>query len=172
MSAAMLPFGAELHHEVHRFLVVEAELLDERRYREWLDLLTDDIVYRMPVRVTTSPELHGTLDGMEHFSENRWSLQRRVDRFATEHAWTEDPPSRTRHLVSNVRAYPGEREDETIARSYLLIFRSRLDTREPDFVVGERTDVLRRVDGSLRLARRDFLVDESVLRTQNLAVFV
>jgi 3-phenylpropionate/cinnamic acid dioxygenase small subunit len=172
VSADMLPFTSEHHHEVHQWLVVEAEILDQRRYPEWMDMLTDDIVYRMPVRVTTSPHLEGTLDGMDHFDEDRYSLQRRVDRFATEHAWTEDPPSRTRHFVSNVRAYPGEREDETLAKSYLLIFRSRLDTREPDFVVGERRDVLRRVDGVLKLARREFLVDESVLRTQNLAVFV
>jgi phthalate 3,4-dioxygenase subunit beta len=169
----MLSFADDTHREVHQFLVVEAELLDARRYEDWLALLTEDIVYRMPVRVTVSPGLDGSvLDGMDHFDEDHYSLRRRIERFATEHAWTEDPPSRTRHFVSNVRAYEGEREDETIARSYLLLFRSRLDVRAPDFVVGERTDVLRRVDGELRLARREFIVDESVLRTQNLAVFV
>jgi 3-phenylpropionate/cinnamic acid dioxygenase small subunit len=169
----MIPFASERHHGVHEFLVVEAELLDARRYDDWLALLTEDVVYRMPVRVTISSTLEGSvLDGMDHFSEDRYSLERRVARFATEHAWTEDPPSRTRHFVSNVRAYEGEREGETVAKSYLLLFRSRLDVREPDFVVGERTDVLREVDGRLKLARRDFLVDESVLRTQNLAIFV
>jgi phthalate 3,4-dioxygenase beta subunit len=113
----MLPFSSEHHHEVHQWLVVEADILDQRRYAEWMDLLTDDVVYRMPVRVTTSPHLEGTLDGMDHFDEDRYSLQRRVDRFATEHAWTEDPPSRTRHFVSNVRVYPGERDGETMAKS-------------------------------------------------------
>jgi phthalate 3,4-dioxygenase subunit beta len=171
--SAMIPFGSDRHHEVHQFLVVEAELLDARRYEEWLDLLTEDVVYRMPVRVTVSPSLDGSvLEDMDHFREDRYSLRRRVERFATEHAWTEDPPSRTRHFVSNVRCYEGDNDSETVARSYLLLFRSRLDVREPDFVVGKRTDVLRRVDGALRLARRDFLVDESVLRTQNLAIFV
>jgi len=172
MSAGMLPFGSEEHNEVFQWLVTEAEILDERRYAEWMDLLTDDVVYRMPVRVTASPHLEGTLEGMDHFDEDRYSLQRRVDRFATEHAWTEDPPSRTRHLVTNVRCREGEREDETVVRSSLLLFRSRGDQREPDFVVGERRDLFRRVDGALKLARREFLVDESVLRTQNLAVFV
>ncbi|MEA2254398.1 MAG: hypothetical protein QOG35_443 [Solirubrobacteraceae bacterium] len=172
-TTQMLPFASERHQAVHEFLVIEADLLDQRRYEEWLDMLTEDVVYRMPVRVTRSPSLEGSvLDGMDHFNEDRFSLRRRVERFATEHAWTEDPPSRTRHFVSNVRCHPGEREDETVARSYLLLFRSRLDVRPPDFVVGERTDVLRLVDGRLLLARRDFLVDESVLRTQNLAVFV
>jgi 3-phenylpropionate/cinnamic acid dioxygenase small subunit len=172
-TAQMLPFASDRHHAAHEFLVIEADLLDQRRYDEWLELLAEDIVYRMPVRVTTSPSLEDSvLDGMDHFNEDSYSLRRRVARFATEHAWTEDPPSRTRHFVSNVRCYPGEHEDETVAKSHLLLFRSRLDVREPDFVVGERTDVLRLVDERLRLARRDFLVDESVLRTQNLAVFV
>jgi phthalate 3,4-dioxygenase subunit beta len=169
----MFPFDGEAHHRAHEFLVEEAELLDNRRYAEWLALMTEDIVYRMPVRVTTSPgDDGGAAGGMDHFDEDLYSLRRRVDRFATEHAWTEDPPSRTRHLVTNVRAYAGEREGETMVRSYLLLFRSRGDIRPPDLVVGERTDVLRLVDGRLKLARRDFLVDESVLRTQNLAVFV
>jgi 3-phenylpropionate/cinnamic acid dioxygenase small subunit len=171
--SAMIPFTSERHHEVHQFLVIEAELLDARRYEEWLELLTEDVVYRMPVRVTVSPSLDGSvLETMDHFREDRYSLRRRVERFATEHAWTEDPPSRTRHFVSNVRCYEGQSDAETVARSHLLLFRSRLDVRQPDFVVGERTDVLRRVDGALRLAKREFLVDESVLRTQNLAIFV
>jgi phthalate 3,4-dioxygenase beta subunit len=169
----VIAFGSELHNEVHQFLVTEAELLDARRYDDWIELMTEDVRYSMPVRVTTSPtERDAAREPMHHFDEDLWSLRRRVERFATEHAWTEDPPSRTRHLVTNVRAYPGEREDETLARSYLLLFRSRGDVRPPDFVVGERSDVLRRVDGELKLARREFEVDESVLRTQNLAVFV
>jgi phthalate 3,4-dioxygenase beta subunit len=169
----MIDFGSEHHHEVHQFLVVEADLLDSRRFDDWLGLMTEDIVYLMPVRVTASPSLaESTLADMDHFREDMYSLRRRVARFATEHAWTEDPPSRTRRLVTNVRAYPGERDGETVVKSYLLLFRSRGDVREPDFVVGERTDVLRRVEGELRLARREFVVDESVLRTQNMAVFV
>jgi phthalate 3,4-dioxygenase beta subunit len=169
----MLPFDSEAHHRAHEFLVVEAELLDNRRYGEWLAVLTEDIVYRMPVRVTTSPgENGGAAGGMHHFDEDLYSLTRRVERFATEHAWTEDPPSRTRRLVTNVRAYARAREDEWVVKSYLLLFRSRGDVRPSDLVVGERTDALRQVDGGLKLARREFLVDESVLRTQNLAVFV
>jgi phthalate 3,4-dioxygenase beta subunit len=162
----------ELHFRVQQWLVHEAELLDHRRYRDWLALLTDDVVYRMPVRVTSAHSLEdSTLEDMDHFDEDRYSLGKRVERFETEHAWTEDPPSRTRHYVTNVRVSDGD-GDELIAKSYLLLFRSRGDVREPDLVSAERTDVLREVDGELRLARRDVLVDESVLRTQNLAVFI
>jgi hypothetical protein len=54
----------------------------------------------------------------------------------------------------------------------VLLFRSRLDVRAPELISAERTDLLRTVDGELRLARRHVLVDESVLRTQNLAIFI
>jgi phthalate 3,4-dioxygenase subunit beta len=161
----------ELHFRVQQWLVNEAEILDNRRYRDWLALLTDDVVYRIPVRVTSAHSLDDSvLADMDHMDEDRYSLEKRVERFETDHAWTEDPPSRTRHYVTNVRVT--EAGDELLVKSYVLLFRSRGDVREPDLVSAERTDVMREVGGELRLARRDVLVDESVLRTQNLAVFI
>ena len=169
----MLSFTSTVHQEAHEFLVREAELLDERRFREWLDLLAPDIVYRMPVRVTAPETLeHGLLEDMAHFDEDLYSLRKRIERFETGHAWTEDPPSRTRHFVTNVRTFDGTAADEIVVKSYVLLFRSRGDIRDADLVSAERTDTLRRTDAGLRLARREILADESVLRTQNLAVFL
>lgn len=173
MTVEIIPYTNDTHQEVHQFLVWEAELLDSRRYRDWLDLFTEDIVYRMPVRVTRAHTLEGSvLDGMDHFDEDMYSLKKRVQRFETEHAWTEDPPSRTRHFVTNVRVYSAEGDGEYTVKSYVLLFRSRGDTRDPDFLSAERTDVLRRSDGGFKIANREILVDESVLKTQNLAVFL
>jgi 3-phenylpropionate/cinnamic acid dioxygenase small subunit len=175
-SAAPVTTGLERasvddHYRVNAFLVDEAETLDRAGYRDWLDFLTEDISYRMPVRVTAAHSLADSfLDGMDHFSEDRYSLVKRVERFETDHAWTEDPPSRTRRFVTNVRVwYDG---DEVVAKSYLLLFRSRGDTRQPDWVSAERIDRLRRTDGGFQIAARFIAVDESVLRTQNLAVFL
>jgi len=160
------------YHAVVDFLVREAELLDERRWRDWLGMLADDLSYEMPVRVTRAHSLEGsTLPDMDHFREDRFTLQKRVERLETEYAWTEDPPSRTRHFVTNVRVYRAE-SGELVARSYLLLFRSRGDVREPEWVCAERTDRLRRTEAGLRLVRRVVVVDESVLRTQNLAIFL
>lgn len=171
---ALVPFSDDLHHGVHQFLVEEAGILDERRYEDWLALLTDDVVYRMPVRVTTPGDVGDTvLAGMDHFLEDRYSMRKRVERLFTEHAWTEDPPSRIRHFVTNVRTFRLEgRDDEVLAKSYILLFRSRGDLREAELIAGERTDRLRRDGESWKIARRDILVDESVLRTQNLAIFL
>jgi phthalate 3,4-dioxygenase beta subunit len=167
-----LPYGDPAHLAAHQFLVEEAALLDAADYASWLNLLCEDIRYVMPVRVTTARGAgFDSLADMGHFDENLYALRKRVQRLATDHAWTEDPPSRTRHFVTNVRTFR-HRTSELRVESSLLLFRSRGDTREPDLVSAGRTDLLRETGDGLRLARREILVDESVLRTQNLAVFL
>src|SRR4051794_24650615 len=168
-----LPFGDERHLIAHQWLVDEAWMLDAQAYAEWLELLTDDIHYLMPVRVTTALGAgYDTSPGMAHFDENKYSLSRRVARFLTEHAWTEDPPSRLRHHLSNVRTFATEDDDHLVVDSATLLFRSRGDIREPSLVSAGREDLLRREAGGWRLARRTILVDESVIRMQNLAIFL
>jgi phthalate 3,4-dioxygenase subunit beta len=167
-----LPYGDPAHLAAHQFLVEEAALLDAADYASWLNLLGEDIRYVMPVRVTTARGADfDSLAEMGHFDENMYALRKRVQRLATDHAWTEDPPSRTRHFVTNVRTFR-HRTSELRVESSLLLFRSRGDTREPDLISAGRTDLLRETGDGLKLARREILVDESVLRTQNLAVFL
>ena len=167
-----LPYGDPAHLAAHQFLVEEAALLDAADYPGWLELLCEDIRYVMPVRVTTARGAgFDSLAGMGHFDEDMYALRKRVQRLATDHAWTEDPPSRTRHFVTNVRTFrstPGELRVE----SALLLFRSRGDTRDADLISAGRADLLRETPGGLMLARREITVDEAVLRTQNLAVFL
>ncbi|MGE2814771.1 3-phenylpropionate/cinnamic acid dioxygenase subunit beta [Mycobacterium heidelbergense] len=172
-----LPFNDIRHLQAHQFLVDEAYLLDAQDYDAWLDTLTDDVRYVMPVRVTTArgagfdaaPERG---PGMAHFDEDKYSLRQRVARFATEHAWTEDPPSRLRHFVTNVRTFEGDEDAELFVESAELLFRSRGDVNESALVSCGREDVLRRCGDDWKLARRKIFVDESVLRMQNLAVFL
>src|SRR6478609_3868289 len=165
-----LPYSDPAHLAAHQFLVEEAALLDAADYQGWLDLITEDIRYVMPVRVTTARGAPAS-NGMGHFDEDMYALRKRVQRLATDHAWTEDPPSRTRHFVTNVRTFRAEGDDLRV-ESALLLFRSRGDTREPSLISAGRTDLLRATADGLRLARREITVDESVLRTQNLAVFL
>ncbi|KRE40882.1 3-phenylpropionate dioxygenase [Knoellia sp. Soil729] len=168
-----LPFNDPLHLQAHHWLVNEAWLLDAQAYGEWLDLMTDDVHYLMPVRVTTALGAgFDTSPGMAHFDENKYSLSRRVARFLTEHAWTEDPPSRLRHHLTNVRTFATEQEDHLIVESATLLFRSRGDVRAGSFVSAGREDLLRRVDSHWYLARRVIMVDDSVIRMQNLAIFL
>ena len=168
-----LPFNDVRHLQAHQFLIDEAYLLDAQDYDAWLDTLTDDIRYVVPVRVTTARGTgFDTLPQMAHFDENKHSLCRRVTRFATEHAWTEDPPSRLRHFITNVRTFAGPDDTHLLVQSAELLFRSRGDVNEPALLSCAREDVLRHCDTRWKLARRTVIVDESVLRMQNLAVFL
>ncbi len=172
-TGAALAFCDDRHQQAHQWLVEEAYLLDAQSYETWLDLLAEDIHYVMPVRVTTAlGSGFDTAPGMAHFDEDKYSLSRRVARFLTEHAWTEDPPSRLRHHLSNVRTFATEDEDHLVVESAVLLFRSRGDVREPSLISAGREDLLRRSGDGWLLARRTILVDESVLRTQNMAIFL
>jgi phthalate 3,4-dioxygenase subunit beta len=168
-----IPYTEVAHQRAAQWLTEEAYLLDEQRYGHWLDRMTDDVRYVMPVRVTAARAAgFDTLAGMSHFDEDLFSLRKRAARFETEHAWTEDPPSRLRHFVTNIRTFRTDRADELRVQSYVLVFRSRGDVREAYLLSAGRTDLLREVDGEFRLARRDIEVDESVLRMQNLGIFL
>jgi 3-phenylpropionate/cinnamic acid dioxygenase small subunit len=169
---ARVRHGSPIYDEVVEFLFAEAELLDERHHREWLRMLSEDIRYVVPVRVTGAHTLDNSLSNMAHFDEDSYSLRKRVERFETEFAWAEDPPSRTRRYITNIRCWADAEGAEIVARSNLLLFRSRGDLRDHDLLSGVRNDELRREDGELRLLRREVLLDEAVLRTQNLAIFL
>lgn len=171
-----LPFDDARHLAAHRFLVEEAAILDAGEWSRWLDLLTDDVRYVMPVRVTTVHDTgYDDRADMAHFDEDRYAIEKRVQRLLTDHAWTEDPRSRTRHLVTNVRCFPADGCSEdggaVAVESTLLLFRSRGE-RPAEYVCALRRDLLRPASGGYRLAERRITVEETVLRTQNLAVFL
>ena len=163
----------ELQYEIEQFLYHEAALLDERRFNEWLDLLTEDFIYQMPVRLTREAGQTEELSmDMMHFDDDKHTLTMRVVRLQTDYAWAEDPPSRTRHLVTNVRVRPGEQADEYLVNSNYLIYRNRGLSETADLIAGEKQDVIRKVGDSFKLVKRLIVVDQSVLGTRNLAIFI
>ena len=160
--------------EVEDFLYHEAELLDERRYEEWLDLFTDDARYWMPMRRNVPAdelEREFTREGTDvnWFDEGKDTLTRRVKQIRTGVHWAEQPPSRICHMVSNVQVLEAG-ADEVRVKSRFLLYRNRVET-ETDFLVGKREDVLRRVDGGFRIARRKIVLDQNVLLAKNLTFF-
>ncbi|HEV7361362.1 MAG TPA: 3-phenylpropionate/cinnamic acid dioxygenase subunit beta [Mycobacterium sp.] len=168
-----LPFDDPRHLQAHQFLVDEAYLLDAQEYEVWLETLTDDVRYVMPVRVTTARGAgFDTSPGMAHFDEDKYSLSQRVARMGTEHVWAEDPPSRLRHFITNVRTFASQDAEHLVVESAELLFRSRGDVNESALVSCGREDLLRWCDDRWKLARRRIIADESVLRMQNLAVFL
>jgi 3-phenylpropionate/cinnamic acid dioxygenase small subunit len=165
-----------LREEIEAFLYHEAELLDERRYEAWLDLFTEDAHYFMPMRRNVprdEPEREFTRAGADvnWFDEGKDTLTRRVKQILTGVHWAEEPPSRTCHVVSNVQiTATAAAGDEVTVKSRFLVYRNRVET-ETDFLVGKREDVLRRVDGGWKIARRRIVLDQNVLLAKNLTVF-
>jgi 3-phenylpropionate/cinnamic acid dioxygenase small subunit len=168
-----------LRQEVEEFLYREAELLDERRYEEWLDLLADDVHYWMPLRRNVprdEPEREFTRSGSDvnWFDEGKDTLARRVRQILTGVHWAEEPASRICHMVSNVqilRAVPDEASpQEVTVKSRFLVYRNRVET-ETDLLVGKREDLLRRAEGRFTIARRKVILDQNVLLAKNLTLF-
>jgi 3-phenylpropionate/cinnamic acid dioxygenase small subunit len=168
-----------LKEEIEQFLYREAELLDDRHYEEWLELFAEDAHYFMPMRRNVphnEPEREFTRAGMDvnWFDEGKDTLTRRVKQILTGIHWAEEPPSRICHLISNVQVVtttPASAEpSEVTVKSRFLVYRNRVET-ETDFLVGRREDLLRRVNGSWKIARRKIVLDQNVLLAKNLTVF-
>lgn len=169
-----------LRGEIEEFLYEEAELQDQRRFRDWLDLLAEDLVYFMPIRRNiafgTPPEVENTVqgEGISWFDEDKWTLMKRVEQIETGVHWAEEPLSRVCHMVSNVRLLAARPEvaaaREVDVSSRFLIYQNRVEYENYTFV-GKRNDLLRREDGRWRLARREIILDQNVLLAKNLTVF-
>ena len=96
----------------------------------------------------------------------------KIEDAAFESAWAEDPPSRTRRLVTNVLVEETDKPQEYSVRSYLLVTRSRFNFDEYDLISAERRDILRADGEGFKLAKREILLDQAVLGTPNLAIFL
>ncbi|MBS3912328.1 MAG: 3-phenylpropionate/cinnamic acid dioxygenase subunit beta [Hydrogenophaga sp.] len=174
-QGALVPIGSPVYNQILQFLYVEARLLDETRLKEWGDTLAQDLIYTAPLRETrpVSQQAASVVRTMQHYHDDWRSVMGRIVRLTgTKSAWAEDPPSRTRRLVTNVLVEETDKPQEYSVRSYLLVTRSRFNFDEFDLISAERRDVLR-VDGeSFKLARREILLDQAVLGTPNLAIFL
>jgi len=176
----------DLIREVEQFLYREARLLDDRRFRDWLQIFTDDVRYWMAGRTNRYPKSSkaisildpdryveddiGREDELAILDETKETLSGRVARLDTGMAWAEDPPSRTRHMISNIEVEPGDAETEIRVYSNFIVYRSRGET-EQDFYVGARQDVLRRVNGEWKIAHRKLILDQNVLLAKNVSIF-
>jgi len=170
----------ELRREVEEFLYDEAEMLDERRFKQWLDTLADDLVYFMPMMYNVKFGEHAQGEktriekDMSWFNEGKWTLTKRVEQILTGVHWAEEPLSRLCRAVSNVQITDIRKneagEDEVGVRSRFVTYQNRCEYEEY-FFVGKRNDVLRRVNGQWKLARREIHIGQTVLLAKNLSIF-
>ena len=179
VAVAGLSAGMLLRLELDDFYALEVDLLDSRCFEEWLEMLTDDVEYRVPI----ARNVHSSNVSTEFFTERldvSWmdegkeTLTHRVEQMRTGMHWAEEPISRTCHLVTNLRVVATGSEDgcDTVtARTRFLVYRNRLRSEE-DFMVGKRQDDLVRSDGAWRIRRRTVYLDQTVLLSNNLTTFL
>ena len=171
----MSQISLELQHEVSQFLYREAKLLDDWKFREWLDLMAEDISYTL--RTTPNAQTRDRRRSVEPpttwvFNDNKHLLERRVARLETGMAWAEEPPSRTTHMVSNVIVEATEVEGEYDVLVTFLLYRTQ---KEKDVTIycGKRHDKIRRVEGGLgfQIFNRKIVLDQVTYNSHNLSVF-
>lgn len=133
----------ELHHRISQFLFHEASLLDDWKFRDWLAQLDEEIRYTM--RTTVNAQTRDRRKGVQ-------------------------PPSRTRHLISNCQISETDIPNVFAVRVNYLLYRAQKE-RDETFYVGTRFDKVRRLeDDNWRLLERDIVLDQAVITSHNLSV--
>ena len=164
-----------LKDEIENFLYMEAELLDERRFSDWIELIADDVHYYMPQRrnVKFGEQYRENSDPeseISWFDEGKVTLVGRVRQLNTGLHWAEEPLSRVCHVVSNVQILDVQ-GDEVRVKSRFIVYRNRLQD-EVDLFVGKREDLLRRdQETGWKIAKRTIILDQNVLLAKNITVF-
>ena len=166
---------ALLRLDIEDFFWYEAELLDDHRYEEWLQLMSKDVRYWMPIRRNVaSKEMAERESPAENdiswFNNDYEMLEKRVKQIRTGVHWADEPLSRVSHMIGNVRVLDASNPDEVKVSSRFVFHRNRHQREESTFF-GKRIDTLRREEGSWKILRREIYIDESVLLHKNLTSF-
>jgi p-cumate 2,3-dioxygenase beta subunit len=144
--------------EVEEFLYAEAALLDEWRLEEWLALFTEDATYSVPP--TDAPDAEPD-DTLFLIADDASRLASRVQQLIGKNAWSENPPSRTRRIIGNVRIRRVS-GDRVYATSNFVVYRMRSE-RVATFV-GHYEHVLLRNGAGFRIQHRRAVLDLESLR--------
>ncbi|MBN9620392.1 MAG: aromatic-ring-hydroxylating dioxygenase subunit beta [Actinobacteria bacterium] len=173
MAATSADVDPDTRAAITDFLFQEAYLIDERRFGEWLDMFDEEARYVVPVRVTREAGADWQLSpDSTIFDDTKQTLGIRIARLRTDFAWAEQPPSRTRHYVSNVLVDAGEASGEYTVRSNCLVYRSRGNLPRPDLFSCARRHELRLDPAGLKIKNRWTVLDESMVSAHNLSIFL
>ena len=152
--------------EVEDLLYQEAALLDEWRLEEWLALLTDDATYQVPPTDAREGDVRNTLFII---ADDALRLRSRVKQLLGKSAWAENPPSRTRRIISNVRVL-GADGDNILVTANFAVYRMRYES--VDTYVGHYDYKLVRTGSELRIRQRRVILDNEALRPHGKISFI
>ena len=117
------PRAGDLQHAVEQFLYRQAELLDTKRWQDYIDLFAADGVYWMPAR----PE-DTTWEGVPSiFAEDKNLMTVRMKRVLHPDAWSQRPLWGTNHIVSNMVLEKQSANGDVVVRSRFHMLELRRD---------------------------------------------
>ena len=152
----------KLDDRLESFLRDEAALLNQGRYHDWLELLTEDFDYRMPQPCVRDDPRQSQFDEEALLAWESWnSLRLRFERLASDFAWADRPPPLERRHLTAVRHVASEAVTDGVEHTVdcdVLVARSR----RPDgthLVSAGRVDTVLEHEDRLLLRRRRVYVD-------------
>jgi p-cumate 2,3-dioxygenase subunit beta len=134
--------------EIEEFLIHEAALLDEWRLEEWLALMAPDARYLVPPLDAPDADHRDTLFLI---ADDRRTLASRVRQLLSGTTWAENPRSRTRRLITNVRVLAAEAGEARATANFAVW---RIQHEQTDVYVGQYRHVLVRGPSGLLFRER------------------
>ena len=152
--------------EIEEFLIQEAALLDEWRLDDWLALMAPDARYLVPPLDSPDADHRDTLFLI---ADERQTLASRVRQLLSGITWAENPRSRTRRLVTNVRLLEVA-DGAARATANFAVWRFQHD--QTDVYVGRYLNVLVRGASGLMFRERRAVLDLETLRPHGKLSFI
>jgi 3-phenylpropionate/cinnamic acid dioxygenase small subunit len=173
MTDFALVTSPEQQRALERFYYREARLLDNRQYRQWLALLSEDVQYLVPSRINVPVDnrdrgeermlsVERELEGAESMGcpvrEERYlHLMLRVERAYKANSWSENPPARTRRIIGNVELVRQTADHRELLSNFHLYY-ARPGGKSVLYS-GQRRDILLAAADDFRLQRREVVLD-------------
>ncbi len=162
MSNTELPSRQEVEELLYR----EAALLDEWRLEEWLELLTEDAIYQVPPTDVPEGDARNTLFII---ADDAVRIRSRVKQLLGKAAWSENPHSRTRRIIANVRVL-GLDGENILATANFAVHRMRYES--VDTYIGRYDYKLARQGKILKIRERRAILDNEALRPHGKISFI
>ena len=153
--------------DVEDFLFAEAALLDAWRLDEWLALLTEDAIYRVPSNDAPNAQ---PAEALFMIADDARRVRERVLRLKDRNAHAEFPRSRTRRCISNVRVVERAGSELAIEANF-TVWRHRRDA-DVRCYVGQYRYRLRLTGHGLRICSRVAVLDAMELGEMGLVSFI
>jgi 3-phenylpropionate/cinnamic acid dioxygenase small subunit len=185
VSMLSMNIAPEQQRELESFYFHEARLLDNRHFRQWLELLSQNVSYVIPSRInvqvdnrqrgeeamlSVERELEGEDSmGCPHREENYLLLALRAERAYKINSWAEHPPARTRRIVGNIELMAREGDTLSVLSNFHLYYAR--PGNESCMYSGQRRDTLLATPEGLRIIRREVVLDYANIELPTLGLF-